>query len=93
MIITAANGGAILALASKVRLWGNSLFLKNSASDTGGAMYLQQSEVCINGYAILEKNTANRKRGAVHAVSSTLSLTLARESPSFSSILNLILPF
>ena len=77
----AANGGGILASASKLEFWGYLSFVRNSAIDTGGAMCLQQSKLNIKGYASLIGNTANKKGGAIHAIGSPLSLTFVRVSP------------
>lgn len=74
----AENGGAILATQSKVYVNGELSVTKNRADRNGGAIYLYQSELNLNQRGILhvKGNHAFGNGGGIHAVSSSVTVTM-----------------
>ena len=73
----AGNGGAVLAIKSKINVLGQIMVANNTAAENGGGIYLQQSELeCLKLSVLnLTENHANERGGGVYAFSSIIKVT------------------
>ena len=71
----AENGGAILAIESKIIIYGQTILKNNTAvkNSKGGGMFLQQSTMEVKGNCLLSHNHA-LNGGGIHATSSSISV-------------------
>ena len=70
----ARRGGAILAIESKIMMYGETTIANNTATvSSGGGISLQQSDLEVRGNCIISDNDAVRG-GGIHATSSTLAV-------------------
>ena len=70
----ARRGGAILATASKIMMYGETIVANNTATDSsGGGISLYQSDLKIYGNCTISGNHAMRG-GGIHASSSTVAV-------------------
>ena len=70
----ARRGGAILAIESKIIMYGETTIANNTATvSSGGGISLQQSDLEVRGNCIISGNDAVRG-GGIHATSSTVAV-------------------
>ena len=72
-------GGAIVAMESTLHLYDDIYFTNNNAMKSGGAFYLSQSDVHgTRGSVVnISSNKALHEGGAIHAVSSSIKVTVS----------------
>ena len=70
----ARRGGAILAIESKITVYGETTIANNTATDSsGGGISLQQSDLEVKGNCTISGNDVKRG-GGIHATSSTIAV-------------------
>ena len=78
LLLTAQNGGGILAISCNINIRHSDLGIHNNlATDTGGGVYLYQSTVYFRSIANvvnISNNKAYRRGGGIHAIGSSIIL-------------------
>ena len=87
----ASNGGAIYSYNSKLQIYGNTKFSKNTANDSGGGVYFDCSDMVCRHYSkvVLSDNKARNKGGGIYATITFITVMSNRSSLLRESVLGL----